>query len=115
MRIDAYQCDWCSRREINPTDGWREVVHCPVASGAEVVEHACPTCWADVVGLKGRNTIPAWGSGDGGEPTSGSLTAVHDRLMQGVRRVYEEHDVTPGEEPDTHWDPDPPEGWETAD
>ena len=114
MRIDAYQCDWCSRREINPTDGWREVVHSPVASGAQVIEHACPTCWADVDGLKGRNAVPSWGSGAGAAGDA-SLTAVHDRLMQGVRRVYDEHDVTPGEEPDTHWQPHLPEGWENPD
>lgn len=113
MRIDAYQCDWCSRREINPTAGWRELVHCPVASSAQVVEHACPTCWADVVGLKGRHGASLTPGGTGSTPDS-SLTAVHDRLMRGVRRVYEVHDVVPGSEPDTRWEPTPPDGWENT-
>ena len=114
MRIDAYQCDWCSRREINPADGWRELVHARLSSGAQVVEHVCPSCWADVVGLKGRNSVGAWGATDT-DGATGALTAVHDRLMQGVRRVYEDHEVVPGEEPNTQWDPEPPEGWENTD
>lgn len=114
MRIDAYQCDWCSRREINPTDGWRELVHCRLSSGAEVIEHVCPSCWADVVGLKGRGGSGGWSEGVAAE-SSGALTAVHDRLMQRVRRVYDEHEVTPGDEPHTRWGPEPPEGWESTD
>ena len=113
MRVDAYECDWCHRREIDPGDGWREITHHALPTSAPVIEHACRSCWADIVGLRSRagRSVGAAPRPDDGD----SLTAVHGRLMRTVRRVYEEHDVAPGGEPNTDWAATPPDGWERTD
>ncbi len=109
MRVDAYECDWCHRREIEPGDGWRELSHRALDESVTVTEHACRSCWADLAGLRGRAPQPAASTGTASEE---SLSAVHGRLMRTVRRVYAEHEVTPGEEAEGA--DGPPPGWEVG-
>ena len=112
MRVDAYECDWCHRREIEPGDGWHEISHRALDQAVATIEHACRACWVDIAGLRGR--LVRADADHAGAPED-SLTAVHGRLMRTVRRVYQEHAVAPGEEASLAADAEPPAGWEASD